>query len=73
MNDREMDHYTCDLASLGWRKPAASAAENDCVEVANLSGGAKAVRDSKNPDGGVLCFTASEWDVFHQGILLGQL
>jgi hypothetical protein len=35
-----------------------------CVEIADLPNGARAVRDSKNPDGGHLMFTATEWSAF---------
>jgi hypothetical protein len=34
--------------------------------------GARIVRDSKNPDGPVLVYTAAEWDAFVQGVKAGQ-
>ncbi|WP_324605565.1 DUF397 domain-containing protein [Streptomyces niger] len=46
------------------RKASASAGEKDCVEVAELPHGARAVRDSKNPEREPLRFTASEWAAF---------
>jgi hypothetical protein len=45
-----------------WRR-ARSCNLGNCVEVATTAGGV-AVRDSKNPDGGALLFTASEWQSF---------
>ncbi|MGW0807312.1 DUF397 domain-containing protein [Nonomuraea sp. NPDC002799] len=42
---------------------------NDCVAVAELTKGRRAVRDSKDPEGPVLVFTASEWDAFKRGVL----
>ncbi|MGW2521837.1 DUF397 domain-containing protein [Streptomyces sp. NPDC001617] len=56
-----------------WRKASASGAEHDCVEVAELPGGARAVRDSKNPDRAPLRFTASEWISFRMGVIAGEL
>jgi len=40
----------------------------NCVETAKLPDGGRAVRDSKDPDGPVLTFTASEWAAFVAGV-----
>ncbi len=49
---------------MNWRKSSYSSDPNgECVEVATLPGGV-AVRDSKDPDGPVLRFTADEWRAF---------
>ncbi|MBB6174019.1 hypothetical protein HNR23_004079 [Nocardiopsis mwathae] len=40
---------------------------SDCVEVADLPGGA-AVRDSKDPEKGALAFDAVEWQAFLAGV-----
>jgi Domain of unknown function (DUF397) len=53
-----------------WRKSSFSAQENACVEVADLSGGT-AVRDSKDPAGPVLTFTAAQWAVFTHSVRAG--
>jgi hypothetical protein len=41
------------LPAVVWRKSTYSGSDSDCVEVA-LTENVKAVRDSKNPDGGML-------------------
>jgi len=52
------------MDDLTWAKSSYSANSGDCVEVAPLPGGGRAVRDSKDPDGPVLRFTAQEWTAF---------
>jgi hypothetical protein len=47
-----------------WRKSARSAANGACVEFAELSTTTVAVRDSKDPTGPVLEFTAADWTRF---------
>ncbi|WP_239138076.1 DUF397 domain-containing protein [Sphaerisporangium rufum] len=57
---------------LLWRKAFRSSAEGqNCVEVAGLSEGGRAVRDSKNPVGPVLVCTADEWAAFLDGAKRG--
>lgn len=53
-----------DLTSATWRKSSYSSNNGNCVEVARNLPGAVAVRDSKNPDGPALVFTADEWRAF---------
>jgi hypothetical protein len=60
-------------SELTWRKARKSSADgSNCVEVADLPGGGRAVRDSKNPGGAMLTFTASEWDAFLDGAKNGE-
>ncbi|MEV6986237.1 DUF397 domain-containing protein [Sphaerisporangium sp. NPDC051017] len=73
MNQSKAELYAYDLSDATWRKSSASGAENNCVEIADLPGGAKAVRDSKNPDRDPLRFTSSEWAAFRGGVLTGEL
>lgn len=51
----------------GWRKSTYSGSGNNCVEV-RTSGPGVAVRDSKNPHGGVLTFTPEQWRAFTRTI-----
>ncbi|WP_329816751.1 DUF397 domain-containing protein [Streptomyces sp. JV185] len=48
MNAPEAELLGHDLSNAAWRRSSASGAENNCVEVAQLPGGATAVRDSKD-------------------------
>lgn len=56
----------------GWRRSTVCGAGPECVEVAARPGGGAAVRDSKDPDGSVLEFTAAEWAAFLAGVRAGQ-
>ena len=47
-----------------WIKSSYSAGRGDCVEVAALPDGARAVRDSKDPAGPVLSFGPDAWQAF---------
>ncbi|MGW0880446.1 DUF397 domain-containing protein [Streptomyces sp. NPDC002671] len=71
--NRKSDLYAVDLATAVWRKASASGGEGNCVEVAQLPSGARAVRDSKNPGREPLRFTASEWAAFREGVIAGEL
>ena len=53
---------------MEWRKSAHSAAQVQCVEIASLPDGGWAVRDSKDPNGHVLTFSADAWRRFTDGI-----
>lgn len=59
------------IAPAAWRKSSYSGGGNNCVEVAHLPGAA-AVRDSKNPEGGQLLFSADAWEAFLSGIKHGE-
>jgi hypothetical protein len=51
--------------------PSSFCHSGSCVEVAARDG-AVLVRDSKDPDGPVLQFTAEEWDSFLRGARAGE-
>ncbi|ONH24992.1 DUF397 domain-containing protein [Pseudofrankia asymbiotica] len=58
---------------LFWRKSSYSGGTGgNCVEVAVLPDGGRAVRDSKDPGGSVLRFTAAEWAAFLAGARDGE-
>jgi hypothetical protein len=49
--------------SLSWRKAQRSTWNGACVEVAARNGFV-VIRDSKNPEGPVLCYLSGEWKNF---------
>lgn len=51
-----------------WRRSRFCNGASACVEVAVLPDGGVVVRDSKDPDGGRLSFTAGEWAAFTAGV-----
>ncbi|WP_067704558.1 DUF397 domain-containing protein [Nocardia jejuensis] len=53
-----------DLSGARWFKSSKSPNAYTCVEIAHLSTGAVGVRDSKNPTGPALVFSARQWDSF---------
>ncbi|MEV0270737.1 DUF397 domain-containing protein [Hamadaea sp. NPDC050747] len=58
---------------LTWRKSGRSNASGNCVEVARLPEGAGvAIRNSRNPDGPALVFTADEIAAFVAGVRDGE-
>jgi hypothetical protein len=62
-----------DLASgLEWVKSSYSGNNGNCVEVAALPHGGRALRDSKNQDGPVLVFTGDEFAAFVSGVVAGE-
>lgn len=61
-----------DLTDAMWRKSSYSESVNDCVEIAALNSNYRAVRDSKNPAGAVLMFSASELAAFTAGVRAGE-
>ncbi len=63
-----------ELVGARWRKSHYSDDQGgNCVEVAFLSGGRVAVRDSKDAGAGpALVFTAAEWTAFSAGMADGE-
>ncbi|MEU6012598.1 DUF397 domain-containing protein [Streptomyces sp. NPDC047515] len=43
----------------------------ECVEVAHTADGGRAVRDSKDPDGGLQFYAPDEWAAFIDGVKAG--
>ncbi len=61
-----------ELACAQWRKSTYSGSIGECIEVAALEDGDRAVRDSKHPTGPVLTFTPAEWTTFCAGVCSGE-
>lgn len=58
--------------AITWHKSTYSSNQGQCVEVAGLTTGSRAVRDSKDPAGAVLRFTEAAWSVFTVGVRGGE-
>lgn len=58
-------------ADASWFKSSYSNGQGECVEVA-VFGDQVATRDSKNPSGPNLAFTAEAWRAFVHGVALGE-
>ncbi|PBC76216.1 uncharacterized protein DUF397 [Streptomyces sp. TLI_235] len=64
---------TPDLSAAIWRKSTFSGGTGgDCVEVADGFDGLVPVRDSKDPAGPALVFTAAAWQAFVDAVRSGR-
>ncbi|KUL53250.1 DUF397 domain-containing protein [Streptomyces sp. NRRL S-1521] len=55
-----------------WHKSRRSGGNGNCVEVARLSGGQVAMRNSRFPDGPALVYTREEIEAFLGGVKDGE-
>jgi hypothetical protein len=60
------------LRGAAWRKSRHSNPSGNCVEMARLSAGRVAVRNSRHPDGPALIFPRAEWEAFLRGFRDGH-
>lgn len=65
------DGLRASLRTAAWRKSSFSSPTGNCVEVAQLSVGGIAVRNSRFPDGSALVFSDAEWGAFLRGVESG--
>ncbi|MFE2543835.1 DUF397 domain-containing protein [Actinacidiphila glaucinigra] len=72
MQEGKAGLYARDLTEARWVKSSKSGYLPECVEVADLGGGAVAIRDSENKDLTPLRFTAQEWTAFREGVREGE-
>lgn len=63
------------MNNLNWVKSSYSGGQSaNCVEVAALPGGGRAVRDSKDPAGAVLLLSPAQWQcLIKRGLITGGL
>ncbi|MFT7839494.1 DUF397 domain-containing protein [Saccharothrix sp. BKS2] len=61
-----------DLAGVAWRKSARSGALGNCVELAALTDGSVAMRNSRFPEGPALVYTRAEIAAFVAGARDGE-
>ena len=64
--------HAIDLSGAVWRKASYSNPNGECVAVADLDSGYRAVRDSKDPTGPVLTVTHCQWTAFTTGVRLSE-
>ena len=68
----ERNRGACHLPEFAWQWRKSSHSQfNNCVEVCFV-GDRVPLRNSRDPDGPVLVFTAPEWDAFVAGVKLGE-
>ncbi|MFE3720752.1 DUF397 domain-containing protein [Streptomyces cyaneofuscatus] len=60
-------------AGLEWVKSSYSGNNGNCVEVATLPGGGRALRDSKNLDGPALTMSIAGFEAFVRSVVDGDL
>ncbi|HEU0089080.1 MAG TPA: DUF397 domain-containing protein [Pseudonocardiaceae bacterium] len=72
MSQLRKDMATSGVPEVTWRKSRRSNPSGNCVELAGLSGGGIAVRNSRHPRGPMLSYPRAELAAFIQGIKDGE-
>ena len=67
----KVDLYAADLSDVTW-KSAPGSDPDDRIEIAELPGGAMALRNPADPNGTVLRYTPAEWEAFVLGARDGE-
>lgn len=70
--DRKEDLYAMDLGTAKWVVSSASNNGSSCLEWTSLPNGGVAIRDSRNPERGHLCFDADEVEAFRLAVTQGE-
>ncbi|MGW1376584.1 DUF397 domain-containing protein [Streptomyces sp. NPDC002446] len=63
----------CVEVAVNWRSSSYSNAGGECIEVSDDIPGLVPIRDSKNPEGGVLILPAAAWGSFIAAIRTDSL
>lgn len=61
-----------DISTLAWKTSSYSTGNGACVEVAVTADGGRAVRDTKDRQGGTQFYTRAEWTAFVAGVKAGE-
>ncbi len=61
-----------EYGSVAWRRSSYSGESGNCVEVAAVNPDRRAVRDSKDPEGGVLTVRSLAWGDFVAAVRRGE-
>lgn len=64
---------TADVGEPRWRKSSYSGNNGQCVELAILSDGVAALRDSKDPEGGIVRLTGADWIALRDALPQGPI
>jgi hypothetical protein len=72
MNQIRNGMAAMDLPDVTWVKSSHSSSQGNCVELAKLSGGRIAMRNSRFPGGPTLIYTTSEFATLVNGAKRGE-
>ena len=67
-----MSAQACDIPGPWVKSSYSGPTGGNCVEIAFLTDGGVAMRNSRDPEGAALVFTRAEWDAFLGGARDGE-